>query len=69
MLYSCYFNSCFTLDADDVKSGDVVLSVASGAAYNTEITQNLYFKIADTVTKSGTYKDTLTFTVSVDEAA
>ena len=53
-------------ETDLIENNDIVLSVNSGAAYDTEVVEIMEFEIVDTVVKAGTYKDTLTFTVSVD---
>ena len=52
--------------ADDVVNNSVVLSSASGANWNSEVSKTLYFAIDEDVEKSGSYEDTLTFTVSID---
>lgn len=53
-----------TEGGNDIVNNSVVLSVAAG---NTSgATETLYFEVIDNLTKAGTYKDTLTFTVSVD---
>lgn len=58
------YNIGTTEGGDDIVNNSVVLSVASG---NTSgATETLYFEVIDTLTKAGTYTDTLTFTVSVD---
>lgn len=49
----------------DVDNDTVVLTVASGAAWDTEVVQNLFFELTQDVTKAGNYSDTLTFTVTV----
>jgi hypothetical protein len=54
--------------ASDIVNHSVVLGVASGEAYGSEVAKSLYFQVTDTLTKAGTYTDTLTFTVSVDNA-
>lgn len=46
-----------------VASGDTILTVAAGTAENQTV--NLTTKLVGTATHSGTYKDTLTFSVSV----
>ena len=55
-----------TEGGDDIVNNSVVLDVASGEAYGSEVAETLYFTVVDTLTKAGTYTDTLTFTVSVD---
>lgn len=48
-----------------VENNSVILSVPAGTTE--KVTTNLYFSLGEnTVTKAGTYSDTLTFTVSVD---
>ena len=49
----------------DIVNGSVVLSVASGEAYNSTVTETMYFTVVDELSKAGEYTDTLTFTVSV----
>lgn len=49
----------------DIKNNSVVLSVASGVAYNSTVTETLHFTVVDELSKSGEYADTLTFTVDV----
>ena len=55
-----------TEGAADIVNDSIVLLVGAGEAYNSIVTETLYFTITDTLTKSGTYDDTLTFTVYVD---
>lgn len=50
----------------EVKSGDVVLAAASGDNWNSSVSATLDFAITEAISKSGSYKDTLTFTVSID---
>lgn len=50
----------------EVKSGDVVLAAASGDNWNSSVSATLDFEITEAIAKSGSYKDTLTFTVSID---
>ena len=58
------YNIGTTEGGNDIVNNSVVLSVAAG---NTSgATETLYFEVIDTLTKAGTYTDTLTFTVSVD---
>ena len=58
------YNIGTTEGGNDIVNNSVVLSVAAG---NTSgVTETLYFEVIDTLTKAGTYTDTLTFTVSVD---
>lgn len=45
----------------DIIDGSIVLAVDAGAAYDTTVTETLHFTVVDTLTKSGTYDDTLTF--------
>lgn len=48
-----------------IESGATILSVNAGTTE--EVTESIFFSLdEDTVTKAGTYSDTLTFTVSVD---
>ena len=49
-----------------VASGDAVLTVAAGSTDATTVT--LSTQLIDSATVSGTYKDTITFTVNVAEA-
>ena len=49
----------------EVYSGDVVLSVKSGEAYDSVASQYLRFWLNEEITKAGTYTDTLTFNVDV----
>ena len=53
-------------DEVEVKSGDVVLAAASGDNWNSTVSAALDFKSTEASSKSGSYKDTLTFTVSID---
>lgn len=55
-----------TEGGSDVVNNSVVLSSASGVNSDSTVTQKLYFAIDEDITKSGTYEDTLTFTVSID---
>ena len=50
----------------EVKSGDVVLAAAAGDNWNSTVSSTLNFEITGEIAKSGSYKDTLTFTVSID---
>ena len=50
---------------DDIVNNGVVLAVDAGDAYNSTVTETMYFEVVDTLTKAGTYTDTLTFTVSI----
>lgn len=50
----------------DIVNNSVVLSVAAGEAYNSTVTQTLYVYVSETLRYSGTYKDYLTFTVSIN---
>lgn len=50
----------------EIKNNDVVLSSASGANWNSSVSSVLDFAITGEIAKSGSYKDTLTFTVSID---
>lgn len=45
-----------------------ILSVAAGEAWNSSVTENMTVAISGDATMSGTYKDTLTFTVAVGDA-
>lgn len=56
-------------DTTVVRSGDVVLSVASGEAPNSTVSEDLAVAIMENVTKAGSYTDTLTFTVSVEDTS
>lgn len=50
---------------DTVWDDSIILAVEAG---NTDTVEtDLYFKLTDTVKKAGTYTDTLTFTVSVED--
>lgn len=51
---------------DDIVNNSVVLAVASGDYHDSVKTETMHFTVVDTITKAGTYSDTLTFTVSVD---
>ena len=55
----------YTITGNSVEfaSGDVVLTVNAGEAYNSTKTCGLQLRIIDAITKAGTYTDTLTFTV------
>ena len=55
-------------DTDDIVNNSVVLSVASGEAADSMVRKTIYFYLVDEVTKAGSYTDTLTFTVSVEDA-
>lgn len=57
-----------TEGGNEIGNNSVVLDVESGEAYGSEVEETLYFTVTDTLTKAGTYTDTLTFTVSVDDA-
>lgn len=46
-----------------------ILSVAAGTAWNSTVTKNMKVAINGNATMSGTYKDTLTFTVAVGDAS
>ena len=52
--------------ASDIVNNSVVLDVDSGEASASTVTETLYFEVTDEITKAGSYADTLTFTVSVD---
>jgi len=56
-----------TEGGNDIVNNSVVLDVASGEAYGSSVTETMHFTVTDTLTKAGTYQDTLTFTVSVDD--
>ena len=51
---------------DDVVNDSVVLSAAAGLYWNSKLEEVLHFTLDSDVEKSGTYQDTLTFTVSID---
>ena len=51
--------------ANDIVNNSPVLIVAAGESYNSTVTETLYFTVVDELTKSGTYTDTLTFTVNI----
>lgn len=52
----------------DIVNNSVVLSVGAGEAYGSTVTEIMHFTVIDELSKAGTYKDTLTFTVSVEDA-
>lgn len=52
--------------ANDIVNNSVVLSVAAGDNWDSEVVETMYFKVIDNNTTAGQYSDTLTFTVSVD---
>jgi len=54
-----------TAGATDIINNSVVLSVNAGEAYNSTVNETLYFTVVDELSKSGTYKDILTFNVQV----
>lgn len=49
----------------NIFNNSIVLSVESGEAYDSVISQTLYFKVLDALSKAGIYKDTLTFSVEL----
>jgi len=55
-----------TEDGTDIVNNSVVLSVGAGEAYGSTVTETMHFTVIDELSKSGTYKDTLTFTVGVN---
>jgi len=54
-----------TVGSNNIMNGSVVLSVNAGEAYNSIVSENLFFTILDNLTRSGIYRDTLTFTVNI----
>lgn len=50
----------------DIVNNSVVLSVGAGEAYSSTVTETMHFTVIDELSKAGTYKDTLTFTVGVN---
>ncbi len=57
-----------TEGGNDIVNNSVVLSVGAGEAYGSTVTETMHFTVIDELSKAGTYKDTLTFTVSVEDA-
>ena len=56
-----------TEGGSDIINNSVVLSVASGEAYNSIVTETMYFTVIDKLDESGVYKDTLTFVVEIND--
>ena len=54
-----------TAGGTDIVNNSVVLSVNPGEAYNSTKTEIIHFTVVDDLTKSGTYKDVLTFNVEI----
>lgn len=57
-----------TEGGNEITNGSIVLDVESGEAYGSTVTETMYFTVVDELAKAGTYTDTLTFTVSVEDA-
>lgn len=55
--------------ASDIINGSTVLTVEAGEAYDSTVSEKMYFEVIDTLSKSGIYTDTLTFIVEVSGGA